>query len=380
MKEILLQYYAKRNLGDDLFIKIFSEYFYDCKINLITNPKCLPKELGSNVRIHSFSLMTSAIGKIQRLIGWDNKITHKIEKMRKKWLQRLIDKNDAYVYIGGSIFMPKNVGKDEIPFQSDIEPVYEYASCLHGNGHFFVIGANLGPIYDNGYIDGIREALMQYTHVCLRDWSSYSLVKDIQHIQYAPDVIFLETYSKFESTCENVVISVIDIARHCKDSAKIEAYYSLLCNTIEQFSLKQIPVTLVSFCCKEGDEQAIQKIMNMLHGDTSNVSVHCYEGDICATLSVLSGASFIIASRFHSMILGILYGKPVFPISYNSKTSNYLHDLKFEGKYATIATLTETTVEDVMYNYEKQIITDCTLHRKYAKNQFYALRNFLDGK
>ena len=54
MKKILLDFYSCRNLGDDLFVKIFSDYFRDCRINLIVNLRYIPKDLGTNVKIHPF--------------------------------------------------------------------------------------------------------------------------------------------------------------------------------------------------------------------------------------------------------------------------------------------------------------------------------------
>lgn len=85
----------------------------------------------------------------------------------------------------------------------------------------------------------------------------------------------------------------------------------------------------------------------------------------------------MIGSRFHSVILGILYGKPIFPVSYNCKIENYLADLRFQGKYATLDQLPSLKVEDVIYNYENRIITDCSEHKKYAGNQFCGLKEYL---
>ena len=129
--------------------------------------------------------------------------------------------------------------------------------------------------------------------------------------------------------------------------------------------------------CTEGDEDAIDHLLSLLP-DRSGVSVCCYDGNIPKLLSLLSDATYIIASRFHAMILALSFGKPVFPISYNCKSRHYLEDLDFRGKFASLSDLPETTVEDVLYNYDHRIITDCSLHKQHAQNQFRALREFLD--
>lgn len=92
---------------------------------------------------------------------------------------------------------------------------------------------------------------------------------------------------------------------------------------------------------------------------------------------MLDQSDLVIGTRFHSFILGFIYNKPTFPISYNCKTVNYLNDLNFTGKYVKLDEIKNCTVDDVLYNYRNNIICNCDLHKRYAKNQFYALEMFL---
>ena len=179
----------------------------------------------------------------------------------------------------------------------------------------------------------IKSVLRNYNHVCLRDYSSYCMVKELPHVQYAPDILFLT--SRPEVDCgERIVISVIDIRRYTLDGSIISSYYTLLQEAIQYFRGKNIPVTLVSFCERDGDEEAIAVLLTRIK-DKDDISTCFYRGDIQEILRIFAGASYVIGSRFHSVILGILYGKPVFPVSYNCKIENYLADLQFQGKYAT---------------------------------------------
>lgn len=205
------------------------------------------------------------------------------------------------------------------------------------------------------------------------------MVKELAHIQYAPDVIFL---AKYPSNCnceENVVISVINICQHTLDKNIITSYYRLLAETIIYFFNKNIKVTLVSFCKREGDEVAIKILLNKIPF-SNNVSTCFYDGNIEEILKLFANSSFVIASRFHSFILGILFNKPVFPIVYNCKTENYLFDLPFDGKYAKLNDLLTLRMEDILFNYENKIITDCSDHKRYASNQFWGLRKYLNEK
>lgn len=378
MKRILLDFYSCRNLGDDIFVKIFSDYFRDCRINLIVNLRYIPKDLRKNVKIHPISLIHTVAGKIQSILGWDSKISADIQKYLIWQRRRIEKKQDAVVLIGGSVFMgKKSKGRKEIPFRTEEHPEYIITGRLEHHSNRFVIGANLGPAYSTEYWDNIKSVLRDYTHVCLRDYSSYCMVKELSHVQYAPDVLFLTPRPDVDCG-ERVVISVIDIRRYTLDASIISSYYTLLQETIQYFKGKSIPVTLVSFCERDGDEAAIEELLTRIK-DKDDISTCFYRGDIQEILRIFAGASFVIGSRFHSVILGILYGKPVFPVSYNCKTENYLADLQFKGKYAILDQLPSLKVEDIVYNYENRIITDCSEHKKYAENQFWGLKEYLYG-
>ncbi|MBR6518552.1 MAG: polysaccharide pyruvyl transferase family protein [Oscillospiraceae bacterium] len=304
-----------------------------------------------------------------------------LEKFLKRTLAKFTDyqktKHDAFVNIGGSIFQDKTKGKPAIDFATEEKPDFSVTSQKKAEGNTFVIGSNLGPAYSQEHWKVTRGRLDGYSHVCLRDYSSYCMVKDMKHVQYAPDVIFMAEKPQNQPKCEHVVVSVIDISRHTSDEAVIGAYYNLLRDTVVTLSAEKIPVTLVSFCKEEQDEKAINKLMKMLP-DKSAVNTHFYDGDIDATMEVINSATFVIASRFHSMILGFSFDKPVFPFVYNCKTLNYMRDLQFVGKYATFDNICSLTSEDILYNYRNNVITDCSEHKKYAENQFRALREYMD--
>ena len=377
MKKILVKYYSKTNLGDDLFVQTLAEQFSDCKVQVMVNPMHRLKHRAKNLKIHPYSYVLYPARQFLKVIKRSRSLANKVEKTLKRHYLKLIEKSDAFVNIGGSIFTQSGPKEKEIDFQTAERPEFAFESHLQGHGKSVVIGANLGPIFTADYQSHVKNIFSNYAHVCLRDYASYQQIRELSHVQYAPDVLFLAPQPEMTAQEENVVISVIDITHYSGDQAVIDAYYTLLRDSILAFDAKGIPVTLVSFCKSQGDEDAIRKLKELLPDDVK-VSSHCYNGDIRATLSVLSNASYIIASRFHSMILGVSFGKPVFPISYNCKTKNYLNDLDFRGRSATFATLTQTTCEDILYNYENKIVTDCELHKKYAENQFRGLRMVLE--
>lgn len=147
-------------------------------------------------------------------------------------------------------------------------------------------------------------------------------------------------------------------------------------DTVNYFLEKDITVTLVSFCKREGDEDAIKKLYELVPNN-SKIESFYYNGNYEGIIHLFAEATYIIGSRFHSIILGIAFQKPVFPIAYNSKTTHYLADLKFPGKQATLDDLPTFTLDDLIYNYKNKIVVDCSKHKQYAINQFWGLDKYL---
>lgn len=379
MKNIALYFYGCANLGDDLFVRTLAEHFRDCRIQLIANPKCVPQGLGGNVTLHPHSFSNLVFGKVRSVFGENSRLGLLAGSCNDWCFRTIARRHDAYVYIGGSVFMEHSREDRPLDFSAAEPPEFGVESKPQSEGNSFVIGANLGPVYADTYWQRIRRTLSGYTHVCLRDWASYSRVRELQHVQYAPDVLFLVPQPQVADKGENVVISLVDMSRHTADEAVVSAYYRLMADTVTAFSRREIPVTLVSFCDWEGDAGAMDTVM-ALAPEAKGISRLCYKTDMDQILEAFSGASYVVGSRFHSMILGISFGKPVFPIAYNCKTEHYLQDLGFAGRYADLRNLTSVTVEDVLYNYDHRIVTDCADHKKYAKNQFRALAQFLGQK
>lgn len=385
MKKILLKYYSRKNFGDDMFVILFADYFNDCRINLIANPLYIPKSVKKmkNVKIHPYSYVNVLLNKLIFLVSKIKISLRFIDFLNRCFTNFLnhsyyyISKNhDASVEIGGSIFMDKKNDK-EIIFRTKEKPDFSLNSNLQDYGNFFIIGANLGPVYSQDYWNNIKEKFKTYNHICLRDWSSYTMVSDLPNVQYAPDVLFLITKSTVCCKRESVVISVIDISVHTSKIEIVNAYNELLIDTIIYFNNKNIPVTLVSFCKREGDENAITDLLNKIE-NTTMISTCFYKDNIDEILDLFANATYVIGSRFHSIIIGILFEKPVFPIVYNCKTENYLADLQFNGKSARLNELSNLTVEDLIYNYDNNIIANCSEHKKYAKNQFWGLSKYLN--
>ena len=68
---------------------------------------------------------------------------------------------------------------------------------------------------------------------------------------------------------------------------------------------------------------------------------YLYEGEYNKATELLGRCKYVIATRFHAVILALLFGKPVYPIIYSDKTKNVLYDIKFKGDTITINKISE---------------------------------------
>lgn len=328
MKKILLRYYSRLNFGDDLFVKLFSEYFENFEIHLLCNPLYYPSNLGKHVKVSAWSWIAAFIGKLQGLAGSSGRLQKFLVHIYDKVISAAGYGKDACVLIGGSLFMDSreaNGGRQEIDFSVPVSRKREFSKCVVNRSHnrMFLICANLGPAYHANYFQWVGKFFDAYASVTLRDYASYLPFESDPHVRYAPDVGFLLKPDENAVAGGYAVISVIDVSRHTADASVIDAYFALLTETANAFLDRGYEIAVVSLCAQEGDEAAADRLCNAISSN-GNVKRFSYDGDVDRILNVFSSASMVVASRFHSMIIGFVFDKPVFPISYNCKTLHYL--------------------------------------------------------
>lgn len=377
MKKIALQYYSRLNFGDDLFVKVFAQHFRSYRIELIGNPICIPKGLDSNVRISPWSWPITIVSKLLSMGFLPNPVKAWLRSKYNLFIARAKKRGSACVLIGGSLFQDYCPSPEtpQIPFDIPESYLRDYSfnSQINESSNEFIIGANLGPAFQKDYFERMHNLLKDYAHVCLRDYASYYPFRLVPHIQYAPDVGFMHLPNTVPQENNTIVLSVMDISHHTNEPNIVESYNAFMANTAIHFSAMGYQVIILSMCSREGDDLAAQHILDLIP-DHNNVHIHSYDGNLEEVFSLFSHASLVVATRFHSMIMGFVYGKPVFPIVYNCKMQHYLQDLHFTGHWASLETLKDYTVEDV----KKSAVCDCSAHKQYAHIQFEALKRYLD--
>lgn len=336
--QIYLNAYLEKNFGDDLFVKIIVDRYKNHTFYAISNSY----KTIDNLQIYKNTLKMRILNKL----GLKEKV--------------YINSKDISVSIGGSMFI------------EGLSPIER--KKIYGNNPYYILGSNFGPYKTEKFYKKGYELFKNAEDVCVRDKYTYNLFKDLPNVRYAPDIVFTLDTSKIKISEEKkAIISVIDCENKLGKQYQ-EKYENMIKEMIKFFIDNGYKVALMSFCKRENDEIAIERILNNLDENTKQqVQKYFYDGNVEEALNYIAQSQIIVGTRFHANILGLLLRKTVIPIIYSNKTTEFLKDIKFEGKTIDIKgdCKFNLTLEDLKYK------KDVTKEIEKAQGQFKALDKLL---
>lgn len=356
-KKVMIYAYTNFNLGDDLFIKILCERYpktqfilyapfqYKYSFNMYKN---ITVYSSSNffVRLFNYSMRKMKVGTTLRTM--------------------LAEKCDAIVQIGGSIFM-QEVNWRGIP---------NYKQNLKKKP-YYVLGANFGPFQEQEFYEQHHKLFKKYTDICFRDKYSYELFKDLPNVRSGSDIVFQLDNKQTVMTKKHIVISVIKPSFRRDLLIYDEVYYQKIKDITIHFVKMGYKVTLMSFCKKEGDQEAVEKIIQLLPEKImNNVNQYYYMFDIEEALKIIASSTYVVATRFHAMILGWVAKKPVFPIAYSEKMNNVMKDIAYEGLHINLQEIHNLDLMEVFEGMKRNYV-DISRQIKDAENHFKKLDEYL---
>lgn len=310
MKKVFIIAYSCLNLGDDLFIRTLVRRYPQTEFWLYTGLRYkVPFASEPNLKCSStFTYFTVAALKKLKIFG-----RHAEREYFAKKLHNV-------VRIGGSIFI-------EPPNWSSGGDLSRKSSAVNT----FYIGANFGPYRSEGFLRETRDRIRDAQDCCFRDSASFALFQDMPSVRLAPDVLFGYPYYPQEKTGNGIGISVISLESRRDLKAMKDEYYKTIADVCLKCQQKEIPVTLFAFCKQEGDVHAIEDILSQIK-DRSGIEACVYNGDLDSFMNKLNECEYMLATRFHAMVLGWSMGKKVLPIVYSHKQTNVIQDIGFSGR------------------------------------------------
>lgn len=300
MKKVFVMAYLRKNFGDDLFLKMLLEKYKNIDFYIKHDE-------------YEFVDILDKYNNLHVLYGKDT----------DEELYNLdLNEYDAYVYIGGSIFME---GGSSYNLS---EKFYDFVKrCRENNKPFCYISCNYGPFQTQEYFELSKKDFKECTDICFRDLYSYNLFKDIETVRYAPDFAFSYSSPKVEKQKDTVGISVINLNVRNDLKNKNDKYMKFLKKNIKKYISLGKDVFLFSFCKCEGDEDIIEDILKSFPNE-NHLHVVKYTGDIDDFLNQYNLMEYMICARFHAMILSSIAMQKIYVMSYSKKIDRVIEDLK----------------------------------------------------
>lgn len=362
MERIFLFAYDKVNLGDDLFIRTLTDRYPHTKFFLWSG-----FDNRQNFADIPNLIVVDQNSKMMRMMAnvWPS--------FPHRWRTKIEKHCDAMIYIGGSIFIEYSNWEQYVVWwkeKSIQKPMY-------------VLGANWGPYSTSEYKNGMANVFASMKDVCFRDLYSKAQFRNVPTVRYAPDILFSFPMPRCQVKKKQVFVSVIDCGGKCHFELRgyEETYLRNMSSIIKQYLEEGCSIILSSFCSYEGDDNAISKLLGKINASKymENITVLSYTGKNCIEiLEAISASDYVIATRFHGVILALAAGRPVLPIVYSDKTLYTLKSIDFCGYYFDLRSDEEFSFESSKENWKKCKLIQLDTIKIDAETHFLKLDSVLD--
>ena len=368
-KKLMLYGFYGHNLGDDMFFDmLFRRYpdvlFAVCDSSAYTDLFARY----NNVRLYAAD---SASAIKMNLLG---------EKFGVKNIYEKIVRSSTAggIHFGGSIYQQIGDWEQDLKVR---EKRKQKGKC------FFGISNNFGPYHTEGYKEFWRKQFQTWNDVCFRDKYSYDLFSDIASVRYAPDALFA-----YAGTSENeqesdrpkrLGISVINLRWELRqiDPEICDAYEDFLFRLVEEGLQNGLEIVLLSFCELQQDSAAMLRIVDRCKEKdpkaAERIRMELYYDQIDPMMQTIAQCDYILATRFHAMVLGYVLGKKVLPLCYSDKMTNVLDDLKLADRYLDIRKYDEYPEDPILPLFAEADPGKIEKIRVDAADQFLKLDQYL---
>lgn len=358
-KKILVCAYFAKNLGDDLFLKILFDRYPNVKWDLLTaNRHYLNvfKDYKNVDIIYSYRELRIGKLKFNLFFELNEKILH-------------FKKYDALVHIGGSIFMQSAAW--EMKFS---EREYLVNAFKKFNKKTFIMGSNFGPFQSEEFVYKYKRLFTHYDDICFRDNYSYSIFKDLLNVRKAPDIVFNLKVNGPHKQEKSVGFSVINLRNRDGLKEYYNQYNKKIIEMARNYQNAGYRIKLFSFCENERDLEIANLIRDNLINNINLKSVRVinYKGNINDFLMEFAACEVIVGTRFHSIILALLFNQSMLPLVYNEKIYHVLEDLKLEKNTCHIKDIEKLNVANMVGMTANNRLKNRELISK-AHEQFYKL-------
>ena len=352
---VLLEAYLERNFGDDLFVTLLIDHYQEHQFYLLDDQK-KGFALANESKFKNLCMITEQ---------------EAMENMQKF---------GAYVLVGGDFYWP----------YSEYHGRVQRAKAIHEkDGNVLILGGSLYKTYPPDRLPFVQEFFRYVDVITLRDSTSYAQCETLMPDSCAlltSDMAFTlikeHTQKRQTEVIHNLGISV----RQKADGTRKQ--FEIYCKTIADAAsahLKKDPKNTVCFLALStsgfDDRDVIDQIRYLMpQGMENQITEVEYSRNVFRFIDAVDACDALICTRFHSLCLALILGKPFFPINYEAKVENLLKDIGFKGVSVDYGVYEEP---DVILQALKQNAVDEQKFSEYeerAKRFFEVSDIFLDGE
>lgn len=294
MKKALVGAYIDNNLGDDLFISGLIDRYGDVEFSFNHASSSTILQRKSNVK------------------NVDLNFLNVLKNVRNY---------DVFILIGGSMF--QQIGS---PFNWIKNWLSLYLTVvffrLMGKKVVF-IGFNFGSYDSNLFFILYRLLFRLVNYLSVRDEKTFNLFRKNKRIHFYPDIVFgLEVEKEaIPKKTNNIGLSIMDFGPNVKFQRQYENFLVDVLRRID----KSFNINVYTFQNSQSinDDIVAQRVLKRVDRD---VDIYSYNGkNLKKILKSFSKNEFILSSRFHSLVLALIFKQNFVSVSYNIKIDNLLN-------------------------------------------------------
>ena len=354
MNSVFVHGIYTKNVGDDLFLKILLERYPSTKMVMLA-----PEEYEHLLGKYSNCVVVSQSDKtICRLV----KICQFFHLPKNFLVYAYLFikyRINFFLIIGGSLFIE---GNSHI---TSLLNGLKRMRFLFPRLKIAILGSNFGPSKTEKWSSIVLEAISVCDDVCFRDKASYDLFSSLPIVRWGNDIVMhVEPVGRGganKSICVNM--RSVDTWPTLKPYKK--EYLRNTLKIVNHFVKKGYSVHLLSFCERYGDEVITDELYNLIE-DKSKVHKHYYRGNLNEIIEVIGSSELMIGTRFHAIIIGLVYGLKVLPISYSVKTENTLKSLGRWNKLYDFQEYCYTDINALMNCFIENFAVDKNFNTQFA--------------
>jgi colanic acid/amylovoran biosynthesis protein len=335
-KRIAVDAYFFNNFGDDLFLEILINRYPDANFDFITPSIERMKNFAANPRVSQVS---------------------------RKQALRNVSSYDMYIMIGGSMFQqPPNWKMQWVNLFLMVNTfkLFKKPSAI--------IGCNFGPYSNPFYVKAYKSIFKSVSHLSVRDEESYKILNDKNiNISSYPDIAFSFDVTSYKNDIKEkyIGISIMDFG---VENSVYEDKMAEIINSLRESA--KIKIFSFQESNEINDMKVINKVLTKVTDNNNRIEVVNYNGNMKSFLNHYGQCQTFLTTRFHSLILSLMFNQKIVAINYNPKIANTLRFLKMDIKLVELNALDEINVEPLLENNQvsydlKNISDQSSAHFKY---------------